>query len=69
MMGGGAASKMAFQPLNVAGIDDATRYFTSLDSIFQSGHHIDPLDKLFIQMEIVNYNNYTKDIYIEVEQQ
>jgi hypothetical protein len=68
-MGGGAASKMAFQPVNVAGVDDATHYFTSLDGTFQSGHYVDPSDKFFLQMEVVNYNNYTKDIYIEVEQE
>jgi hypothetical protein len=69
MMGGGGASKMSFQPLNVAGVDDATQYFTSLDGTFQSGHYVEPSDKFFFQMEVVNYNNYTKDIYIEVEQE
>jgi hypothetical protein len=60
---------MPFQPLAVAGVDESTQFFTSLDGNFKSGYYVAPTDSFLLQFEAINYNKEAKDVYIQIEEE
>jgi hypothetical protein len=55
------------QALALAGVDEATQWFTSADGKYRSGHYVDKADKFIFQFEAINYAKKDQIVYIDLE--
>jgi hypothetical protein len=50
-----------------AGAEGSTNVFTANNSMVKSGYYVQPNDKMHLAAEVINYDSFSKDIFLSME--